>query len=153
MRAFADFDGLKRLVDALHDCPFDLGRTFHDVGDSRWRISFYVPQWDHADAQTTRRFLGSVSNLPVAAGTLTVDEVVGIRLEGDQGIERYSLNSVVQTPDGIRFESNQVLTIELVLSGSVRGGYDEELLPGVRAEFRNHLIGQSGPRIIEEASA
>ena len=148
MEHISSLEQLDEIMSNLHDCPFDLERATFDVDAKTWTGIFLRPLWEDPRAEHWGFPLLFVrSRLPVTEASLTVAGVSAVQIIDDQGIGTYDFNELERAPDGVRLCFNQALRIDLNLAGSIDATYDEKLLPGVRATYRQFLLVQSGPKI------
>jgi hypothetical protein len=93
-------------------------------------------------------FIYGKTECPVAEATLTIGYVSNIEVIDDQGIDTYSFNGVENTDKGFRLEFNEAMVIEFEVE-TVVATYSESELNNKRAVFKNLLIIESGPEIIQ----
>lgn len=150
MHEIGSFEELVDTMVALHDCPFDLERSSFSEPSGSWTGVFLRPLWD--DPRAKHRgvpFVYQQSKLPVAEAWLTITGVATVTIVEDQGIGRYSFNEVQRTADGISLCFNEQMRIDLHIRGSVSARYQERVLQGVQAVYRQFLLVQAGPTIEE----
>lgn len=144
----ANFDAISERLESLHDCPFDLAQTQLDRETHEWRGRFLRAVWDAPEAQHRRHaFVVLESRLPVMEARLCLRATADVRIVNDQGIGRYTFNRVERTDDGLRLVFNELLKIEVAISGEPSGTYEEVSVADICAVYRQVLFVQTGPRL------
>jgi hypothetical protein len=153
MAHLSTFEQIKDITSLLHDCPIDLDKASFDRVAHEWHGTFLRPLWESPGAVHKRRALFVVeSRLPIAEAALRFRGVAEVRVLKDQGIGTYTLNRATDLSDGLRLSFNEALELEIHFEGSLDATYEERLLPGYSAVYREYLFLQTGPSI-EVASA
>jgi hypothetical protein len=148
MSHLATFEQVKEITSLLHDCPIDLDNASFDRVAHEWRGTFLRPLWEDPGAVFKRWALFVVeSRLPIAEATLCFRRVAEVRVLHDQGIGTYTLNRATRLSDGLRLSFNEALELDILLEGSLDATYQERLLPGYSAVYREYLFLQTGPSI------
>jgi len=146
-RIISSFEEFAEAMSNLHDCPFDLDKAAFDKQAGTWIGKFYRPLWEDQGDSKGIKFLFWRWELPVVHAIVTVARVRDVQVMDDQDIERYTLNEIERTPDGIRIRSNEAMFIDIHLAEGIEATYDEQPLPGARAIYRGFFLVESGPKI------
>lgn len=97
-------------------------------------------------SHTGWRLYGS-TRLPVVEATLSLTGVIAQTVTDEEGIDIYGLIEVKRLPSGVRLRFAEHLAIDLELTGSVAGTYDEKPLRNLVAVYRQRFLLQSGPHL------
>jgi len=143
------FQELVDCMNELHDYPFTLSEATFDNSQKVWKGIFLRPMLESEDRVVHKgSFIYGKTECPVAKATLTISSVSNIEVIDDQGIDRYSFNGVQSTDKGFRLEFNEAMMIEFEVE-TIMATYSESELSDKTAVFKNLLIIESGPEILQ----
>ena len=148
MQRIKSFEALREAMSELHDCPFVLSEAVLDPASETWTGKFLKPVWDDLHTETTGiRFIYEKSTLPLVLATVQINGVKAVRVEDDQGIDSYSFNDLEEREDGLRFQFNEAMYLDLDIGQAIDALYEETAVPDRKAVFKSFFIVEFGPTI------